>query len=74
MVHSIDLPADRFRKDPGWGRRSASQLQSLDTEMLSEEGNFSEPAGLNRALIGRAEAMDSGYRTILGLDFAEIHV
>jgi hypothetical protein len=51
-----------------------SRLQSLETEMLSEEGNFSEPAGLNRALIGRAEAMDSGYRTILGLDFAEIHV
>ncbi len=30
--------------------------------------------GLNRALIGRAERMDSGWRTVLDLDSTEIPV
>lgn len=46
----------------------SSRLQSLETEVLAEKENFAELAGLNRALIGRAEAIDSGYRAILDMD------
>jgi len=59
-----------------WDRGAAltSRLQTFETEMLAEEENFAGLAGLNRTLIGRAEAMDSGYRTILDLDSTEIPV
>jgi hypothetical protein len=50
------------------GAALTSRLRSFETERLAQEENFAGPAQLNRALIGRAEAMDSGYRTIL-----EIH-
>jgi len=43
-------------------------LQNFEAEMLAEEENFAGLAGLDRALAGRAESMDSGYLTIL-----EIH-
>jgi len=59
-----------------WDRGVAltSRLQSFETEMLAEEGNFAGLAKLNRALIGRVEAMDSGSRTVLDLDSTEIPV
>jgi hypothetical protein len=47
-------------------------LQSFETEMLAEEENLAGLAGLNRALIGRPEAIDSGYRTILDMDSTEV--
>jgi hypothetical protein len=34
-------------------------LQSFETEMLAEEGNFAALAQINRELIGRVEAIDS---------------
>ena len=42
--------------------------------MLAEEDNFAGLARLNRALIGRAEAMDLGYRAVLDMDSTEIPV
>jgi len=59
-----------------WDRGAAltSRLQTFETEMLAEEENFAGLGRLNRALIGRAEAMDSGDRTILDLDSTEIPV
>jgi hypothetical protein len=59
-----------------WDRGAAltSRLQTFETEMLAEEENFGGLAGLNRALIGRAEAMDSGDRTILDPDSTEVPV
>ena len=42
--------------------------------MLAEEENFAGLARLNRALIGKAEIMDSGYRTVLDMDSTEIPV
>jgi hypothetical protein len=59
-----------------WDRGAAltSRLQSFETEMLAEEGNFAGLADLNRALVGRAQAMDSGWRTTLDLDSTEIPV
>ena len=42
--------------------------------MLGEEENFARLAGLNRALIGRTEAMESGDRTVLDMDSTEIPV
>jgi len=49
-------------------------LQTFETEMLGEEENFARLAGLNRALIGRTEAMESGDRTVLDMDSTEIPV
>jgi len=62
--------------EKGWDRGVAltSRLQSFETEMLAEEGNFAGLARLSRALIGRVEAMDSGSRTVLDLDSTEIPV
>src|SRR5438128_1013282 len=59
-----------------WDRGAAltSRLQTFETEMLAEEENFAGLARLNRALIGRAEAMDSGDLAVLDLDSTEIPV
>jgi len=59
-----------------WDRGAAltSRLQTFETDMLAEEENFAGLAELNRALIGRAEAMDSAYRAVLELDSTEISV
>jgi hypothetical protein len=51
-----------------------SRLQTFETEMLGEEGNFSGLARLNRELIGKAKALDSPYRTVLDMDSTEIPV
>jgi len=77
--------AERLSQDPTfrligsekiWDRGAAltSRLQSFETEMLAEEQNFAGLAALNRALIGRVKAMDSGYRTILDMDSTEVPV
>jgi len=77
--------AERLSQDPTfrligsekvWDRGAAltSRLQTFETEMLAEEENFAGLAGLNRALIGKSEAMDSGCRTVLGMDSTEIPV
>jgi hypothetical protein len=42
--------------------------------MLAEERNFAGLGRLNRALIGKAQAMDSGYRTVVDMDSTEIPV
>ena len=42
--------------------------------MLAEEENLAGLARLNRELVGRAEAIDSGDRTILELDSTEVPV
>src|SRR2546425_3365852 len=77
--------AQRLSQDPTfrligsekiWDRGAAltSRLQTVETEMLAEEENLAGLARLNRALIGRAETMDSDYRTILDMDSTEIPV
>src|SRR5713226_5045709 len=77
--------AQRLSQDPTfrligsetiWDRGAAltSRLQSFETEMLAEEGNFAGLGRLNRALIGKAETMDSDYRTLLDMDSTEIPV
>ena len=77
--------AERLSQDPtfrligsekNWDRGAAltSRLQSFETEMLAEEENFAGLARLNRALIGKAEAVDSGWRTILDMDSTEVPV
>ncbi|HXX24266.1 MAG TPA: IS1380 family transposase [Terriglobia bacterium] len=59
-----------------WDRGAAltSRLQSFETEMLGEEQNFTGLARPNRALIGKAQVLDSGYRTILDMDSTEVPV
>ena len=77
--------AERLSQDPTfrligsekiWDRGAAltSRLQSFETEMLAQEENFAGLARLNRALIGKAEAVESGYRTILDMDSTEVPV
>src|SRR6516164_8648428 len=77
--------AERLSQDPTfrligsektWDRGAAltSRLQSFETDMLAEEGNLAGLARLNRALIGKAEAVDSGYRMILDMDSTEVPV
>jgi hypothetical protein len=62
--------------DKVWDRGAAltSRLQSFETGMLAEEKNLAGLEGLNRALIGRAEAMEAGGRAVLDLDSTEIPV
>src|ERR1035437_9073269 len=59
-----------------WERGAAltSRLQTFETEMLAEEGNFAGLARLNRELIGKAEAIHWQYRTVLDMDSTEIPV
>jgi len=77
--------AERLSQDPTfrligsekiWDRGAAltSRLLTFETEMLAEDENFAGLERLNRALIGKAEAMDSGYRTVLDMDSTEIPV
>ena len=77
--------AQRLSQDPSfrligseknWDRGAAltSRLQTFETEMLAEEENLAGLGRLNRALIGRAEAMNAGYRTILDMDSTEVPV
>jgi len=77
--------AERLSQDPTFrligsekirdrGAALTSRLQSFETEMLAEEQNFAGLAALSRALIGKAEAVDSGYRTILDMDSTEVPV
>src|SRR3989441_2732945 len=77
--------AQRLSQDPTfrligsekiWDRGAAltSRLQTSETEMLAEEENFAGLGRINRALIARGEAMDSGDRTVLDLDSTEIPV
>ena len=75
--------AERLSRDPTfrligsekiWDRGAAltSRLQSFETEILAEDANFAGLAGLSRALIAKAEALDSGFRTVLDMDSTEI--
>ena len=71
--------AERLSQDPAfrligsekvWDRGVAltSRLQTFETEMLAEEENFAGLARINRALIGKVEALDSAQRVVLDMD------
>jgi hypothetical protein len=49
-------------------------LQSFETELLTEEENFSGLAAINRELIARAETLESSERVVLDMDSTEIAV
>ena len=77
--------AERLSQDPAlrligsgkiWDRGAAltSRLQTFETEMLAEEGNFAGLARVNRELIGKAEGIDSPQRVVLDMDSTEIPV
>ena len=53
-----------------WDRGAAppSRLQTFETELLAEEGNFAGLARVNRELIGKAGGIDSPHRTVLDMD------
>ena len=68
--------AERLAQDPMfrligsekiWARGAAltSRLQSFETEMLAEDGNFAGLATVNCELIAKAEAVDSPQREAL---------
>jgi len=77
--------AERLSQDPTfrligsekiWDRGAAltSRLQTFETEMLAEDGNFAGLARINRELIGKAEAVDATQRVVLDMDSTEIPV
>ena len=77
--------AERLSQDPPfrligsekiWDRGATltSRLQTFETEVLAEEENCAGLGRLNRALIGKAETMDSCYRTVLDMDSTEVPV
>jgi len=77
--------AERLSQDPTfrligsekiWERGAAltSRVQSFETEMLAEEGNFAGLARINRELIGKVEAVASPQRVVLDMDSTEIPV
>jgi hypothetical protein len=72
----FEAPAEfvTLQSDDGIGAALTSRLQSFEAELLAEEETFAGRASLNRALIGRVEALDSGFRTILDMDSTEISV
>jgi hypothetical protein len=51
-----------------------STLHWFETDLLRREENLTGVARFKRELIGRAEAMDSGYWAVLGMDSTEIPV
>jgi hypothetical protein len=59
-----------IRSEKVWDQGAAltSRLQTFEPEILAEKENFAGLGRLNRTLIGKAEAMESGRRTVL--DFA----
>ena len=77
--------AERLSQDPAfrligsekvWDRGVAltSRMQTFETEMLAEEENFAGLARINRALIGKVEALDSAQPVVLDMDSTEIPV
>ena len=59
-----------------WERGAAltSRLQSFETEVLTQEGNFAGLAALNRELVAKAEAIASPRRVVLDMDSTEVRV
>jgi Transposase DDE domain group 1 len=77
--------AERVSQDPTfrligsekiWERGAAltSRLQSFETELLTQDENFTGLAQINRELIAKAEAVDSPQRVVLDMDSTEIPV
>jgi len=77
--------AERLSQDPTfrligsekiWERGAAltSRLQSFETELLTQEENLAGLAAINRALIARAEGIDSPERVVLDMDSTGIPV
>ncbi|MGH9475697.1 MAG: IS1380 family transposase [Terriglobales bacterium] len=77
--------AERLAQDPAfrligsekaWERGAAlpSRLQSFETQMLAEDGNFAGLARINRALVAKAEALDARCRVVMDMDSTEIPV
>ena len=77
--------AERLAQDPTfrligsekiWERGAAltSRLQSFETELLTQEENLAGLAAINRALIAKAETIDTCQRLVLDMDSAEIPV
>ena len=77
--------AERVSQDPTFrligsekirerGAALTSRLQSFETELLTQDENFTGLAQINRELITKAEAVDSPQRVVLDMDSTEIPV
>jgi hypothetical protein len=77
--------AERVSQDPTFrligsekirerGAALTSRLQSFETELLTQNENFTGLAQINRELITKAEAVDSPQRVVLDMDSTEIPV
>jgi Transposase DDE domain group 1 len=77
--------AERLSQDPAFrligsekvlerGAALTSRLQSFETELLTEPENLAGLARISRALIAKAEVIDSGHRVVLDMDSTEVPV
>jgi len=77
--------AERLSQDPAFrligsqkvlerGAALTSRLQSFETELLTQAENLAGLAALNRELVFKGEAIDSGRRVVLDMDSTEIPV
>ena len=83
--HEDGNDTERLAQDPTfrligsekiWERGAAltSRLQSFETELLTREKNLTVLAAINRALMEKAETIDSPPRVVLHMDSTEIPV
>lgn len=73
---SVDPTFRLIGSEKIWDRGAAltSRLQSFETELLAEPENLTGLSAINRALIAKAEAIDSPQRVVLDIDSTEIPV
>ncbi len=66
-------PIPTYRSEKVWDRPALlnSRLRTFETDMLAEQENFAGLGRLNRALIGKGQTMDSGFRTTVYNDSLE---
>ena len=61
-----------FEKFYERGAALTSQLQSFETDLLTQEENLTGLAAINRQLIAKAETIESPQRVVLDRDSTEI--
>lgn len=74
LSHDPTFRLIRSRKIWERGAALTSRLRSFETGVPTQEENFAGLAALNRALVARAEAIDSPRRIVLVMDSTEVAV
>jgi len=75
-AHSQDPTIRLIGSEKIWESSAAltSRLQSLETELLTQEGNLRGQCWINQELIAKAEAVDSPQRVVVDMESTEIQL